>query len=265
MCMAFLLFFVFYSTVFSFQICARYLFPHCSYPSPFHWFNLFTITYIYSLCRVLLLLALHNPVVSSSHFYAWHFSWISFLIPHHSISFLDLPVISCSILLQYLFQIISANIIPLTFCSSFCNCCIESLHMTSLSIYTLNILFPISLQLHISIPCAWHLPYIPFSTLFVLLYFISEDDISLIFLLTPTWLILFLGMICILFSLLTSIYFIALLSMASLLSSLIISMYPFISFLCITALSLSSNLHTLLLSSQVQVMSIHDMPYIFPS
>jgi hypothetical protein len=41
-------------------------------------------------------------------------------------------------------------------------------------------------------------------------------------------------------------------------------MYPFIS-LCIMALSLSSNLHTLLLSSQVQLMSIHDMPYIFPS
>lgn len=118
--------------------------------------------------------------------------------------------------------------------------------MTSLSTHTLNILFPISLQLHISIPCAWHLPYIPFSTLYVLLYFISEDDISLIFLLTPIWLILYLGMTCILFSLLTFIYFIIFLSMASLLSSLIISMYRFVSFLCIRALSLSSNLHTLL-------------------
>jgi hypothetical protein len=58
-------------------------------------------------------------------------------------------------------------------------------------------------------------------------------------------LILFLGMICILFSHLTSIYYIALLNIASLLSSLLNSMNPFISFLCITALSFSSNLHTL--------------------
>lgn len=92
--------------------------------------------------------------------------------------------------------------------------------MTGLSTYTLNILSPFSLQLHVSIPCTWHLSYIPFSTLYVLLNFISENDIFLIFLLTPTWLIMFLGMICILFSLLTSVYFIALLSMASLLSSL---------------------------------------------
>lgn len=191
---------------------------------------------------------------------------LHFLFNSTSLHFISWP--SCYLLLNstaYLFQIISVNNIPLTFCSSFCNCCTESLYMTDLSTYTLNTVFPISLQLHIPIPCAWHLPYIPFSTLHVLLYFISEDDISLIFLLTPTWLILFLGMICILFSHLTSIYFITLLNMASLLSSLIISMYPFISFLCITAFLLSSNLHTLLLSSQVQLLSIHDMPYIFPS
>jgi len=119
----------FSSTVVSFQIWAWYLFPHCSYPSLFHWFNLFTIVCIYSLCSVLLLLALHNSVVSLSHFDAWHFSCISFLILHHSVSFLDLPIISCS-----------------------------SAYDRSVYLY-INILSPISLQLHIYSLCMISLLY----------------------------------------------------------------------------------------------------------
>jgi hypothetical protein len=120
----FFYFSLFSSTVVSFQICAWYLFPHCSYPSLFHWFNLFTIVCIYSLCKVLLLLALHNSVVSLPHFDAWNFSCIFFL-NYTSLCFISWP--SRYLLLNstaYLFQIISAHNIPLTLCSSFCNCCI---------------------------------------------------------------------------------------------------------------------------------------------
>lgn len=75
MCMAFLLFFVFPSTAVSFQICAWYLSPHCSYPSPFHFqlFNLFTITYF---------------ILCAGCFSYWHFIILLFpyLILIHGIS-----------------------------------------------------------------------------------------------------------------------------------------------------------------------------------
>ena len=198
MCMAFLLFFVFSSTVFSFQICAWYLFPHCSYPSPFHWFNLFTITYIY-LCAgyfsywsfIILLFA----YLILMHGISLHFLFNSTSL--HFISWLSHYLLLNST--AYLFQIISANNIPLTFCSSFCNLYWISPYDRSVYLYikhTLPHLFTITYIYSLSMTSPlysflnplcfivfhfweWHFSYFPSHS--YMIDFVSWHDMYLVF------------------------------------------------------------------------------------